>query len=90
MKQSMQKLGIEKILSSTGMGKEEILYAQMLLTAKAIHPSSELETQLQLHENSATKELYNKNEKVSRYRLYKAATQMYDYKKILIISYIIM
>jgi len=80
MKQAMQKLGIEKILSGTGMSKEEILFAQMLLTAKAIHPSSELETERWLHENSATKELYNINEKVSRYRLYKAATQMYDYK----------
>jgi len=80
MKQAMQKLGIEKILSGTGMSEEEILYAQMLLTAKAIHPSSELETQRWLHENSATKELYNINKKVSRYRLYKAATQMYDNK----------
>ena len=80
IKQAMERLGIEKILSNTGMSKEETTTAQMLLTAKAIHPSSELETERWLHENSATKELYNTNGKTSRYKLYKAATQMYDHK----------
>lgn len=80
VKQAMDKLGIEKILSDTGMSKEQTSIAQMLLTAKATHPSSELETERWLHENSSTKELYNINEKVSRYKLYKAATQMYNNK----------
>lgn len=80
MKQAMEKLGIEKILSDTGMGKDEASIAQMLLIAKAIHASSELESERWLHENSATKELYDTNEKVSRYKLYKAATHMYQYK----------
>ena len=80
IKQAMEKLGVEKILSGTGMSKEEIYIAQMLLTAKAIHPSSELESERWLHENSATKELHGTNEKVSRYKLYKAATQMYNHK----------
>ncbi len=80
IKQAMERLGIEKILSNTGMSKEETTTAQILLTAKAIHPSSELETERWLHENSATKELYNTNGKTSRYKLYKAATQMYDHK----------
>lgn len=78
MKQAMDKLGVEKILTDAGMSKEEASVAQMLLTAKAIHPSSELETERWLQESSATKELYNTSEKVSRYKLYKAATQMYD------------
>ena len=80
VKQAMEKLGIQEILSATGMSKEETSIAQMLLTAKAIHPSSELETGRWLHESSATKELYNINEEVSRYKLYKAATQMYNHK----------
>jgi len=80
VKQAMEKLGIQEILSAVGMSKEETSIAQMLLTAKAIHPSSELETEHWLHEGSATKELYNINEEVSRYKLYKAATQMYDHK----------
>lgn len=80
VKQVMEKLGIQEILSATGMSKEETSIAQMLLTAKAIHPSSELETERWLDEGSATKELYNINQEVSRYKLYKAATQMYDHK----------
>ena len=81
VKQAIEKLGIGKILSDTGMSKEEVSIAQMLLTAKSIHPSSELESERWLHENSAAKDLYNTSEKVSRYKLYKAATQMYNNKK---------
>ncbi len=80
MKQAMEKLGIQEILSATGMSKNEASIAQMLLTGKAIHPSSELETQRWLHENSGTKELYDINEEVTRYKLYKAASQMYTCK----------
>lgn len=80
IKQAMEKLGVQGILSATGMNKEETCIAQMLLTAKAVHPSSELETVRWLQENSAAKELYDINEQVSRYKLYKAATQMYNYK----------
>ena len=81
VKQAMKKLGIEKILSECGMTKAETDIAQMLLTAKAIHPSSELESEQWLNENSATKELYKTNENISRYKLYKAATQLYNNKK---------
>lgn len=81
VKQAMKKLGIEKILSESGMTKGETDIAQMLLTAKAIHPSSELESERWLNENSATKELYKTNENISRYKLYKAATQLYNNKK---------
>ncbi len=80
IKQAMEKLGIQRILSATGMNKEEASIAQILLTAKAIHPSSELETGRWLQENSGAKELYDINGEVSRYRLYKAATQMYNHK----------
>jgi len=81
VKQAMDRLEIGKILSDTGMSKEEVSIAQILLTAKSIHPSSELESERWLQENSGAKELYDINEKVSRYKLYKAATQMQDNKK---------
>lgn len=80
IKQALEQLGIQGILSATGMNKEETSIAQMLLTAKTVHPSSELETGRWLHENSAAKELYDINGEVSRYKLYKAAKQMYDHK----------
>jgi len=80
IKQALEQLGIQGILSATGMNKEETSIAQMLLTAKTVHPSSELETGRWLHENSAAKELYDINGEVSRYKLYKAAKQMYNHK----------
>ncbi len=80
MKQAMEKLGVENILTGIGMTQEETNIAQMLLTAKAIYPSSELESERWLDESSATKELFNTTEKISRYKLYKAATQMYSNK----------
>ena len=83
MKQAMKKLGIENILTGLGMTQEETNIAQMLLTAKAIYPSSELESERWLDEASATKELFNTTGKISRYKLYKAATQMYSNKVII-------
>ena len=80
MKQAMERLGIEKILTESGMAQEEAGIAQMLLTAKAIHPSSELESERWLNEGSAAKELFNTTGKISRYKLYKAASQMYNNK----------
>lgn len=82
VKQVFNKFGLSDLFSSIGMSENESGIAQMLLTAKLIHPSSELETERWLHENSGAVALYNPfdNHPVSRYRLYKAATQMYKYK----------
>lgn len=81
VKQSFEKLGINKLLSETGMSAQQIEIAQTLLTAKMLHPSSELETERWLMENSASAELYKINEDISRYKLYKAAEQMYANKE---------
>ncbi len=55
--------------------------AQMLLTAKLIHPSSELETERWLQENSGAMELYGEETfSTTRYRLYQAATMLYEQK----------
>ncbi len=78
VKQSFEKLGIDKILSTIGLSKNQIDIAQLLLTSKLLHPSSELETERWLSENSAAKELYRSDEHISRYKLYKAATFMYE------------
>ncbi len=80
MKQAMDKLGVETILTNIGMGKHEADIAQMLITGKAIHPSSELESERWLDQVSAAKELFGTKVKISRHKLYKAATQMYDNK----------
>ena len=81
-KQTFDKLGIDDIFSGTGMSKNESGIAQILLTARLVHPSSELETERWISENSGVDELYNSedNHPVTRYRLYKAATHLYKHK----------
>ena len=82
VKQAFNKFGLSDLFSDIGMSENEAGIAQILLTAKLLHPSSELEAERWLHENSGVGELYNlfDNHPVSRYRLYKAATHMYKYK----------
>ena len=82
VKQAFDKLGLDDIFLGTGMSANESGIAQMLLTAKLVHPSSELETERWICENSGIDELYNLNDNhpVTRYRLYKAATHLYKHK----------
>ena len=80
VKQAFEKLGIDQILSGIGLSEKQAGIAQILLTAKLLHPGSELETERWLSENSAVGELYKAEGTVSRYKLYKAAEQMYDNK----------
>jgi len=82
VKQAFDKFGLTDLFSGTGMSDNEAGIAKMLLTAKMIHPSSELETQRWLQENSGVDELYNleDNHAITRYRLYKAATHLYKHK----------
>jgi len=81
VKQSFDALGVDEILQTEGLSESESKIAQILLTAKLLHPSSELETERWLNENSAACELYSYNENISRYKLYKAATSMYSAKE---------
>ena len=81
VKQAFDKLDIATILSDSGLVGSQIDIAQILLTSKLLHPSSELETERWLNENSGTHELYSTKERLSRYRLYGAATTMYQNKE---------
>ena len=83
VKQSFEKLGIDKILSQINIPDNQVDIAQMLLSTKLLHPSSELEAERWLKENSATAELYETQENISRYKLYKAAASMYDNKELI-------
>ena len=82
VKQAFDKLGLDDMFLGTGMSSNESGIAQMLLTARLVHPSSELETERWICENSGVDELYNPgdNHPVTRYRLYKAATHLYKHK----------
>jgi hypothetical protein len=83
VKQAFDKLGIATILSDSGLAGPQIDIAQMLLTVKLLHPSSELETERWLKENSGARELYPTKEDISRYRLYGAAEAMYQNKDLI-------
>ncbi len=83
-KQAFDRLGLDTLLSKAGMNETQINMAQMLLTAKLIHPSSELETERWLKENSGAMELYGEEEfSTTRYRLYQAATMLYKEKELI-------
>lgn len=80
-KQAFENMTIDKILSSIGMQEKDILISKAMITAKMIHPSSELETERWLKENSSTAELYGEqHDKISRYQLYKVADILYTHK----------
>ena len=81
-KQAFERLTIDDILTSLGMEQKDIIMSKALLTAKMIHPSSELETERWLQENAATMELYGQqSDKVTRYQLYKVAEMLYANKE---------
>ncbi|MEA3313315.1 MAG: IS1634 family transposase, partial [Caldisericota bacterium] len=80
VKQVFDKLGIAPILDGCGLDGPQVDIAQMLLTGKLLHPSSELEAERWLKENSGARELYSTKEDISRYRLYNAAVAMYQNK----------
>jgi hypothetical protein len=81
VRQVFDKLGIASILNGFGISGSQADIAQMLLTGKLLHPSSELETERWLKENSGARELYPTKEYISRYRLYNAAVAMYQNKE---------
>ena len=80
VKQAFEKLEIASVLAGSGLDGSQIDIAQMLLTGKLLHPSSELEAERWLKENSGTRELYPTKADISRYRLYGAAEAMYKNK----------
>ena len=81
VKQAFEKLQIDKILSKIGLSENQVDISQMLLTAKLLHPSSELETDRWLSESSASAELFKTDENISRYKLYKVSSAMYANKE---------
>lgn len=81
VKQAFDKLNIPHILKEIGLDGKQVETAQLLLTAKLIHPSSELETERWLNENSGAFELYDNTDSMSRYKLYQASTKMYQEKE---------
>lgn len=80
VKQTFDKLDLAAMLRDIGLDDKQTIDAQLLLTGKLLHPSSELEAQRWLNESSAALELYNAPNDMTRYKLYQAASKMYGNK----------
>ena len=85
VKQAFDVLKFKETLSGAGMSLKETHVALKLLTAKLLNPSSELETERWLKEDSGVSKLYQSDDNhiATRYRLYKAATGMFKNKDII-------
>jgi hypothetical protein len=81
VKQAFEAMDIPSVLETIGLDTKQVKVAQLLLTAKLLHPSSELETQRWLNQNSAAPELFDYQEDITRYSLYQVATKMYCEKE---------
>ena len=81
VKQAFEAMDIPSILATIGLDAKQVKVAQMLLTAKLLHPSSELETQRWLNQNSACAELFDYQEDITRYSLYQVTSKMYSEKE---------
>jgi hypothetical protein len=82
VKQAFNKLGLTNILESIGLDHKQVDTTLALLTAKLIHPSSELETERWLNENSGALELYDNIDTVSRYKLYQVTSSTFKSKQL--------
>lgn len=81
VKQVFESFNVPSLLEEIGLDGKQIVNAQLLLTAKLLHPSSELEAMRWLNENSAASELYEDLGDMTRYKLYQTASAMYKEKK---------
>lgn len=79
-KQLFSRLDIDGILGAIGMKESQINVAKAVLTAKMLHPSSELEAERWLDENSSYLELYQQTQSITRYKMYNASALMYESK----------
>jgi hypothetical protein len=80
-KQAIEELGINEYLSSCGWDKEMISNSLIHIISKAVFPASENKTEQWIDINSGVTELFEKTPKeINRFKLYKSALKLYNYK----------
>ena len=83
-KQAFEKVGLSQCLTEIGFDEREAAMAMAMIAAKMLHPSSELETERWLQNNTELPRLFGLNpESVTRYLLYKTAIGLYEGKDII-------
>jgi transposase len=79
--QSLEELGISKMLAEAGFTEEQIQLASTQIVARAVYPGSELKTASWIKENSAISELTGYDcQKITKDKLYESALQLYKVK----------
>ena len=79
--QTLQELGISKVLSAAGFTEEQIQLAATQIISRAVYPASELKTASWIKENSAVGELTGYDcQKITKDKLYESALRLYTAK----------
>lgn len=79
--QTLEKLGISKVLAEAGFSGEQIQLASTQIVSRAVYPASELKTASWIKENSAIGELTGYGcEKITKDKLYESALRLYAVK----------
>lgn len=79
--QTLEELGISKVLADAGFSEEQIKLAATQIVSRAVYPASELKTTSWIKENSAIGELTGYDcEKITKDKLYESALRLYTVK----------
>jgi len=79
--QTLEELGISKVLAEAGFSEEQIQLAATQIISRAVYPASELKTALWIKENSAVGELSGYDcQKITKDKLYESALRLYKVK----------
>jgi transposase len=79
--QTLEELGISKVLAEAGFTQEQIKLAATQIVSRAVYPASELKTASWIKENSATSELTGYDyQKITKDKLYESALRLYSIK----------
>jgi transposase len=79
--QTLEELGISKVLAEAGFTEEQIKLAATQIVSRAVYPASELKTASWIKENSAIGELTGYDcQKITKDKLYESALRLYTVK----------
>ncbi|MDQ6724889.1 MAG: IS1634 family transposase [Actinomycetota bacterium] len=79
--QTLEELGISKVLSAAGFSEEQIQLAATQIVSRAVYPASELKTASWIKENSAISELTGYHYgNITKDKLYESALRLYTVK----------
>ncbi len=82
--QAVQQIGLDKIIENQKVSDKLLKSAQISIVGRMVHPSSELETERWLRENSALNQLFDLQEDgISRYELNKANDFLFENKELI-------